>query len=180
MRSHYYNDRKKSSEHNDIFLACYSVTIQGDKCSFTIFQSLLRQLITVDECLWSCRWKINRGTLRLFSEVLCDKIFLAIFFAGIAQLLLGIICFSDIYNSVCILKSRLAAALIFALITDLDWQGLYRKIRINLRKLKLRKIQAIDKLFLLFSYSLFYPPGLQETWSTVSRKYLIWIDIHVS
>ena len=42
---------KKSSEHNDIFLACYSVTIQGDKCSFTIFQSLLRQLITVDEFL---------------------------------------------------------------------------------------------------------------------------------
>ena len=91
--------------------------------------------------------KINRGTLRLFSEVLCDKIFLAIFFAGIAQLLLGIICFSDKYNSVCILNSRLAAALIFASITDLDWQGLYGKIRINLRKLKLRKIQAIDKLF---------------------------------
>ena len=169
MRSHYYNDRKKSSEHNDIFLACYSVTIQGNKCSFTIFQSLLRQLITVDGCLWSCRWKLNRGTLRLFSEVLCDKIFLAIFFAGIAQLLLGIICFSDKYNSVCILNSRLAAALIFASITDLDWQGLYGKIRINLRKLKLRKIQAIDKFFLLFSYSLFYPPGLQETWSTVSR-----------
>lgn len=42
---------KKSSEDNDIFLPCYLVTIQGDKCSFTIFQSLLRQLITVDECL---------------------------------------------------------------------------------------------------------------------------------
>lgn len=124
--------------------------------------------------------KINRGTLRLFSEVLCDKIFLAIFFAGIAQLLLGIICFSDKYNSVCILNSRIAAALIFASITDLDWQGLYGKIRINLRKLKHRKIHLIDNFFLLFSYSLFYPPGLQETWSTVSRKYLIWIDIHVS
>ena len=104
--------------------------------------------------------KINRGTLRLFSEVLCDKIFLAIFFAGIAQLLLGIICFSDKYNSVCILNSRLAAALIFASITDLDWQGLYGKIRI--RKLKLRKIQAIDKFFftlLLLTVLPSRPPG---------------------
>lgn len=106
--------------------------------------------------------KINRGTLRLFSEVLCDKIFLAIFFAGIAQLLHGIICFSDKYNSVCILNSRLAAALIFASITDLDWQGLYGKIRINLRKLKRRKIQAIDKFFftlLLLTVLPSRPPG---------------------
>ena len=44
-----------------------------------MYYPLLYQLITVDECL-TLSLKINRGRLRLFSEVLRDKIFFGYIF----------------------------------------------------------------------------------------------------